>query len=119
LSRIKNVRPGIDMGRHSGFQRELQSLSLPEHVRVLVFLGAREASRTAWLGPGAGAHGLAGAGRNGSTRAGPPDAPWRYGAPPTRSGAAAVEGRPSQARTEGHPPPRRRRRRAGASGGPC
>lgn len=42
LSRIKNVQPAIDIGRHSRFQRRLQSLALPEHVRVRVFLGARD-----------------------------------------------------------------------------
>ncbi len=42
LSRIKNVRPAIDMGRHSRFQRRLQSLSLPQHVRVSVFFGTRD-----------------------------------------------------------------------------
>jgi pimeloyl-ACP methyl ester carboxylesterase len=42
LSRIKNAQPGIDMGRSSRFQRRLQSLSLPAHVRVRVFLGTND-----------------------------------------------------------------------------
>jgi len=36
------VQPSIDMGRNSEFQRQLQSLSLPAHVRVRVFLGAND-----------------------------------------------------------------------------
>ncbi len=42
LSRLKNVQPAIDMGRDSRFQRRLQELSLPENVRVCVFLGAND-----------------------------------------------------------------------------
>ncbi len=42
LSRIKNVRPAIDMGRGSRFQRRLQTLSLPENVRVRVFLATND-----------------------------------------------------------------------------
>ncbi len=42
LSRIRNVQPGIDMGRNSKFQRRLQSLSLPAQVRVRVFLGTND-----------------------------------------------------------------------------
>jgi hypothetical protein len=42
LSRIKNVQPAIDMGRGSRFQRRLQTLSLPENVRVRVFLATND-----------------------------------------------------------------------------
>jgi alpha-beta hydrolase superfamily lysophospholipase len=42
LSRIKNVLPGVDMGRSSTFQRRLESLTLPGHVRVRVFLAEHD-----------------------------------------------------------------------------
>jgi hypothetical protein len=42
LSRIKNVQPAIDMGRGSRFQRRVQALSLPENVRVRVFLATND-----------------------------------------------------------------------------
>jgi hypothetical protein len=42
LSRLKNVQPGIDMGRDSQFQSRLQALSLPENARVRVFLATND-----------------------------------------------------------------------------
>jgi hypothetical protein len=42
LGPIKNVRPALDMGTTSLFQRELESLSLPPNVHVRVFLASND-----------------------------------------------------------------------------
>lgn len=39
---IKNVRPGIDMGSNSNFQKELEAVRLPPGVKVSVFGGSND-----------------------------------------------------------------------------
>lgn len=42
LGGVKNLRPSFDMGTTSGFQRELDALSLPADLRVRVFLASND-----------------------------------------------------------------------------
>ena len=39
---IGGVRPGVDMGTTSAFQRRLEAVALPENVRTVIYLGERD-----------------------------------------------------------------------------
>lgn len=42
FTEIKNVKPGMDMGEHSAFQRSLNDITLPPNVHVRVFTGGKD-----------------------------------------------------------------------------